>query len=97
MTKIQNLVLNYIALVVAIVSYIILKIYSSFYYLQIVQKLFLMLIFLSGLILIINNFFNLKKSNKKIITVLFVCLGIVLVIYSGLALYLIFALQNTGF
>lgn len=97
MTKIQNTVLNYITIAIALFSYAVLKTYNDFQYLQIIQKIFIFLIFFSGLGMLINNFLYFKQANKKYITVALICLGIVLVIYSGIALYLISALQNAGF
>lgn len=94
MTKVQKIILNYAAIVIALFSYVGLKTYSDFHYLQIVQRSFLLLIFLSGLALVINN---LKENKRKVFTVLFISLGVALVVYSGFVLYLIFALRNIGF
>ena len=97
MTKKQNTMVNYVAILLALVSYIILKTYNDFHYLQIVQKIFLSVLFICGLIVIINNIINLKRASKKLISILLLCFGVVLALYSGFALYLILALQNTGF
>ncbi len=91
---VRQKILNYITTIVAILSYIILKIYNSSQNLQTIQKVFLVLIFLCGLIFIINN---LKGNNGTFLKILFVCIGALLVVYSGFILYLIFALQNVGF
>ena len=97
MTKTQNLVWNYLSIFVALLSYTILKIYTDSNYLQTVQKIFISLIFICGFIIVINNVLYFKQSIKKYITILLLCFGIALFVYSGFVLYLIFALQNTGF
>lgn len=97
MTKKQNIILNYAAVLVVLFSYLILKIYTDFHYIQVVQKISMFLILISGLVMVANNFIYLKKYNKKYVAVALMALGLILAFYSGFALYLIFALQNTGF
>ncbi len=97
MTKKQNIILNYIVLIVILFSYAILKIYTDFRYLQTIQKVFVFAIFLSSLVLMANNFIYFKQVSKKISPLLLLCIGLILAIYSGVALYLILALQNISF
>ena len=97
MTKTQNITLNCIAVVLTLISYLVLKIYTDFHYLQLIQKTFLSIMFFSGLVIIVNNITYLKKTSKKYIIILLICLGIILSVYTGFTLYLILALQNTGF
>lgn len=97
MTKMQKIILDYVAIFVALLSYIVLKTYTDFHYLQIVQKFFISFIFISGLVIVINNLVNLKQARKKYIGILLLCFGALLVVYSGFVLYLILAFQNASF
>lgn len=97
LSKMQNVVWNWIATIVAISSYVFLKTYNNFPNVQFVQKLFLAILFFCGLILIVNNILYFKKTNKKYFAVLFLLLGIILTVYFGFILYLMLALQNTSF
>lgn len=97
MSKIQNIAWNCLAVFLIIASYVFLRVYSDFYYIQIVQKIFVSIIFVCGLIIIINNSLYLKVAVKKYFTIILLLLGIAVSIYSGFVLYLILALQNTGF
>jgi TM2 domain-containing membrane protein YozV len=90
MTKTQNTVLNLGAVFIALFSYGVLKFYNS----DDIQNTLVWLIFMSGLVMIINNFFYIKKSDKKYISVLAILLGIILVLYSGFILYLVFAFRK---
>jgi len=97
MSKAQNAVLNYCAVAVTIISYIVTRVYNDFQYLQVVQRSFLIVMFLAGLTMIINNFLYIKQTRKKFLSIFFICLGVIIAVYTGFTLYLILALQNTGF
>jgi len=97
MTRVRNMILNYIALAVVLLSCIILRMYTNFHYLQVVQGASLFLILASGLTMVINNFVYLKQVKKNYISVIFICLGSISIIYSVLILYLVFSLRNIGF
>ena len=56
-----------------------------------------MVLFICGLTMAINNLTYIKQSSKKYINVLLIIIGILLSIYSGVILYLIFAFQNASF
>jgi hypothetical protein len=97
MTKKQKIVLNYVLIFISLFSYFVLKTNNDTPYLQIIQKVFFSVLLLCGIVIVLNNFALLKQVSKKYIIILLLCFGIILTIYSGLILYLILALQNTGF
>jgi len=97
MTKVQSSMLSCVATLVAVISWVVLRVYSAPANQQFIQKFFLILILVAGLVLLISSLFNFKRTNKKIFSVLFLILGIASIMYSGFVLYLILALQNAGF
>jgi hypothetical protein len=65
--------------------------------LVIIQRICLLSVFFGGVVLL---FFNIKKdgiqSSFKTIKIVFIILGVVAVIYSGIILFLVNSLDNIG-
>ena len=89
-------VVNVISVVVIVLLYLALRNYTAGENLQSVQKFSFILMSLSGLAMIVNNFIRLK-SDSGLSSIFFLLVGLGITIYSGVLVYMIFALQNISF
>ena len=97
MTRKLNILINYVVIIIIFFSYIIIRNYDDFRYVQLVQKSFLSILFLCGLTLVYSNYLYIKQVSKKIVPIIFLSVGLGVSVYSGILLYLVMALQNMGF
>lgn len=84
---------NSLASIVAIGSFIALRIYKNLNP-DFLQISLLILIFLSGFVFIVNNYVFRGQTTNKFWTVLFIMLGFILIIYTSIVLYLFLAFRN---
>jgi CDP-diglyceride synthetase len=94
MNKKQNVLINIIAILVAALSYLAIKMRKNGVDIQTFQIFLLSLILLSGATLISNNIYYLKYSQNKILSSLSILLGIALVIIAGIVLFTVLSFKN---